>query len=427
MKLSLRDDQDDGPVHTFVNPYVELNAGLWSLFAGATIFLWLRLYVKITRRHGMWYDDYILLVSWIQFILLANNSLIVWEFGNGYVLKDSSQQWDDKMHILINISSCGTLIGQALTKTAFAVTLLRMSNRWQKWILWFCIASMNAYMIVKVFFQWAKVCGKPTYDNWYRFDFCLDSKFRNDFKEGGNIYNIIMDFVFACFPWLITRGLEMKMAEKIGLCFTMSLGMIVAIVSAIRVSWKDQGNGRDAYYIWRNGMSQIWYSSEVAGTIMVQCIPILRPILKRFHTSYTSRRLDSQTGERKGSGWTWTRSSKHFSTGPITPGHPPIMNQNPDGMELRNIPEEQEPAEFDFWGKNDPPSPDDLEDGRPEIKYKFNREEMKFTRDDSWPLGGESESAKSARSIELAHSNMGLAVEHEASQQGLSPPPPRRT
>lgn len=41
-----------------------------------------------------------------------------------------------------------------------------------------------------------------------------------------SVYNIIMDFVFACFPWLIVRGLEMKRAEKVGLCFTMSLGMM---------------------------------------------------------------------------------------------------------------------------------------------------------------------------------------------------------
>jgi hypothetical protein len=40
------------------------------------------------------------------------------------------------------------------------------------------------------------------------------------------VYNIIMDFVFACFPWLIVRTLEMKKAEKIGLCLTMSLGMM---------------------------------------------------------------------------------------------------------------------------------------------------------------------------------------------------------
>lgn len=90
------------------------------------------------------------------------------------------------MHILINITSCGTLIGQALTKTAFAVTLLKLTKDWQRWVLWFCIASMNSYMIIKVFFQWAKVCGKPSYDNWYRFDMCLQPKFRDDFKEGGN-------------------------------------------------------------------------------------------------------------------------------------------------------------------------------------------------------------------------------------------------
>ncbi|KAF4993095.1 hypothetical protein FGRMN_6710 [Fusarium graminum] len=414
MRLQLRDSSDDGPVHPFVNPYIEMNIGLWSLFAGATVFLVARLYVKIIKRHGMWYDDYILIVSWL--ILLANNSLIVYEFGNGYVLEDSSKEWDDRMHILINISSCGTLIGQALTKTAFAVTLLRMSNNWQKWVLWFCIATMNAYMIVKVVIQWAKVCGSDSYDNWYRLDFCLEKKFRNDFKEGGNIYNIIMDFVFACFPWLITRTLEMRRAEKVGLCLTMSLGMIVAIVSAIRVGWKDQGNGRDMYYIWRNGMSQVWYSSEVAGTIMVQCIPILRPILKNIHTSFTSRKLESSNGERKGSGWTWTRSSKHFSTGPLTPGHPVVLH-NPDAVELRNIPEEQEPVEFDFWDKHGPRSPDDVE-----VARSFDH---KFTRDDSWPLGGGSESGRSARSLELAQSSVGLAVEQEHAQ-GLSPPPPRR-
>lgn len=122
----------------------------------------------------------------MQIVLLANNSLIVHEFRTGYVLRDSSQRWDDRMHILINISSCGTLIGQAWTKTAFGVTLLRISNRWQKGILWFCIVTMNIWMILKVFFQWAKVCDEDGYDSWYRLDFCISWRFRDDFKEGGN-------------------------------------------------------------------------------------------------------------------------------------------------------------------------------------------------------------------------------------------------
>jgi hypothetical protein len=66
MRLQLRDDKEDGPVHPFVNPYTELNIGLWLLFFGATVFLVARLWVKVTRRHGMWYDDYILIVSWVS-------------------------------------------------------------------------------------------------------------------------------------------------------------------------------------------------------------------------------------------------------------------------------------------------------------------------------------------------------------------------
>jgi hypothetical protein len=35
----------------------------------------------------------------------------------------------------------------------------------------------------------------------------------------------------------------------------------------------------------------VWYSAEVAGTIMVQCIPVMRPILGEVKTSLTSKRL----------------------------------------------------------------------------------------------------------------------------------------
>jgi hypothetical protein len=69
--------------------------------------------------------------------------------------------------------------------------------------------------------------------------------------------------------------------------------MIVAIVSAIRTSWKDEGNIKDEWYFWRNAHSNIWYSSEIVGTIIVQCIPVLRPLLRDMHTSLTSKKLPS--------------------------------------------------------------------------------------------------------------------------------------
>jgi hypothetical protein len=242
----------------------------------------------------------------LQVILAVNNAIITTEFATGYV----ADKWDDRMHILINITSCGTLINQSLTKTAFAVTLLKLTKNWAQWILWFIIGSMNAYMVAKVVLQWAKICEKPSYDVWYRLDFCLNSKFRDDFKEGGNVYNIIMDFVLAVFPWAITWNLDMRRVEKIGLCVAMSLvrllssalefqsltfeqGMLVAIVSAVRTGWKDEGNEKDEWYFWRNAHSNIWYSSEIVGTIIVQCIPVLRPLLRDIKTSLTSKKLAS--------------------------------------------------------------------------------------------------------------------------------------
>jgi hypothetical protein len=36
-------------------------------------------------------------------------------------------------------------------------------------------------------------------------------------------YNILMDFVFAIYPWLIMWKLDMKKSEKLGLCIVMSL------------------------------------------------------------------------------------------------------------------------------------------------------------------------------------------------------------
>ncbi|KAK9777059.1 hypothetical protein SCAR479_06127 [Seiridium cardinale] len=274
--------RDGNTVSEFVDPTLQLNLGLWFLFVGATLLLTTRVWIKITRA-GLWYDDYILIASWG--VLLANDALISYEYATGYV--SPTGDWDQHMHILINVSSCGTLVGQAWSKTALGVTLLRMSGRLQTSIIW-----------------WAKVCdGTKDYQASYRLNFCIYADFRDDFKEGGQIVNIIMDFLFALFPWWITWRLNLKKMEKVALCATMSLGMVVAVIAAIRTAWKDDGNKHNPWYYWHNAMSNIWYSSEVAGTIMVQCIPVLRPLLKEMGNSLTSRKLASTEDQKTAATW----------------------------------------------------------------------------------------------------------------------------
>ncbi|KAF3761972.1 hypothetical protein M406DRAFT_16335, partial [Cryphonectria parasitica EP155] len=257
----------------FVNPSVEVNGGIWSLCLTASAFLGLRIWYKVTHKHGMWWDDYVLVASWL--VLLTTCILISIEFGTGYVTKT----WDNRMLILVSVSSVLTTVGQAWSKSAFAVTLLRpgITEGWQRWALWFIIASLNIYLTITFFLQWTNYCGETPY--WWKIPrVCAPYETIANIKVGRNMWNIIMDFVLALFPWLVTWKLRIKQIEKIGICVTMSLGVVVAIATSWRTAWMMSPglNDYNEWYFWRQGMSMVWYQSEVAGTIIVQTLPVIR-------------------------------------------------------------------------------------------------------------------------------------------------------
>lgn len=104
-------------------------------------------------------------------------------------------------------------------------------------------------------------------------------------------------------------------------------------------------HSHDHWYIWRDAMSEIWYSAEVAGTIIVQCIPVLRPFIKDLHTTITSNRLDASEPTRTIGGSTWRGSTlvDHKKSVPSRSGS--ILSKNeekksPGVFELMDIPEE---------------------------------------------------------------------------------------
>jgi hypothetical protein len=47
------------------NHATELLASIWPLVFVATVFLCLRIYCRLLKRRSLWWDDYILLASWV--------------------------------------------------------------------------------------------------------------------------------------------------------------------------------------------------------------------------------------------------------------------------------------------------------------------------------------------------------------------------
>lgn len=281
-----------GPEMKFVDPSSQVNWGIWTLFVGATAFLTLRIWSKMHRRHGLWWDDHILISSWV--VLLATNIFITIELATGYV----SETWDDRMLILVSISSCLITVGQTLSKTAFAVTLLRITESWQRYALWVIIVSLNLYLVILLFLNWVNYCGQDVY--WWKMPVvCAPYDTIFQIKIGQNVFNIIIDFVLSLFPWLVTWKLRIERYEKVGLCVAMSLGTIIAIFTSVRTWYMldPNLNTYDSWYVWRQGHTEIWYQAEVAGTIIVQTLPVIRLIIQDLQISLMSTKLNETAGQ----------------------------------------------------------------------------------------------------------------------------------
>lgn len=43
-----------------------MNISLWTLVGLALLFMGLRIYAKLTKHRGLWWDDWVLIISWVR-------------------------------------------------------------------------------------------------------------------------------------------------------------------------------------------------------------------------------------------------------------------------------------------------------------------------------------------------------------------------
>lgn len=64
-------------------------------------------------------------------------------------------------HTLTTTADVLNKISLGLTKTSFAITLLRVAQGWQRWFIWALVASMNALLLANCVTTWKPACGRP--------------------------------------------------------------------------------------------------------------------------------------------------------------------------------------------------------------------------------------------------------------------------
>ncbi|KAB5559648.1 hypothetical protein GE09DRAFT_62430 [Coniochaeta sp. 2T2.1] len=253
----------------------------WVLVGLATIFLSLRVYCKVSRRRSLWWDDWIMIASWV--LLVANvgviTAMVVYDqYGRHTWELDTPNS--DSLFLLTCVRITLAVTALAWTKTAFAVTLLRVSEGWMKKLEWFIIISMNILRGLTALFLWIQCTPlrkswTPSIQEgtcWWPNQF--DGMW---FSVAAGAYSAAMDFLLALLPWKLLYGMRMRKTEKFGIAVAMSMGFVVGIIAIIKTVKIPKLAASDLY---ESVDVVLWDITEISITIVAACVPVLRVLVR---------------------------------------------------------------------------------------------------------------------------------------------------
>ncbi|KAF2970160.1 hypothetical protein GQX73_g3368 [Xylaria multiplex] len=260
---------------------VVLNAVNWTLTALSAAFLSLRVYCKLSRGRGLWWDDYILIASFVSLLVAVAfiTSSVMLGFANPDAIIPAWAARELQIHggvqnVLFSLAS-------DLSKTSFGFTLLRVTEGRMRQLVVLLIVSLNVIYFLTIIFTFLKC--QPAIYSWLPRDTCWSLWTYIKFAIFGGAYSAFVDFTFALVPWFLVKNLNMKKAEKLGVAIAMSFGAIAGITAVIRTTFLP--SLASPTFSTKATTLVIWFAAEPATTIIAASIPVLRALIKELHTS----------------------------------------------------------------------------------------------------------------------------------------------
>ncbi|KAL8383634.1 hypothetical protein RB595_010705 [Gaeumannomyces hyphopodioides] len=254
----------------------------WVLVGVSFVFLALRLYCKWIKSKTFWWDDWLLAITWI--FLLISGIVLNFNVKIGFGRHMCDLVFKNPTNISpigrnSNIAGTFTILGTVWSKTSFALTLLRIAEaKWLKIIIWTIIATINVTMTLTAILAFLQ-CN-PTEKVWGG-DQVPGTCWREAYANFGiftGVYSGVMDIILAMLPWAVIWGLQMKLAEKIGVAVAMSAGIFAGTTAFVKSAQIPALAKGDFTY---DGFGLVvWSTCEVAMTIIAACIPVLRVLVR---------------------------------------------------------------------------------------------------------------------------------------------------
>ncbi|KAJ4391652.1 hypothetical protein N0V93_005271 [Gnomoniopsis smithogilvyi] len=258
--------------------YGELAKAIHSSFASiTTVFLLTRIWSRKSQHKGLWWDDWLLVAAWIC-LLIGNGSNAAAPSYGFNIITGTPHGWR-----LVFTSITCFYIGGAFAKTAFGVTLLRLSSGRTKILLGAIIVITWAFAITLGIVTWIPICDTKSEEVGLKGQ-CVQIGTLLWIHIGSTICTIFADVVLSYLPWRILRSIHIPSGEKWGVGSSMSLVGLSALICIVRLGFAGycEGYGNmpagEEKKDWSYGAIVIWalLQAEVAVYIIAQVIPLLR-------------------------------------------------------------------------------------------------------------------------------------------------------
>ena len=136
----------------------------WLLVFISGVFLCLRIYCKFKRKRHLWWDDYVLIWAWLCLLVDCCCLTYTVSLGFGKHFLAINPAVLPSMGLMGMVGGVFAIFAVMYSKTSFAITLLRISERKTRSLLWFIIISVHIALGGSALIPWIQC--KPVEKNW---------------------------------------------------------------------------------------------------------------------------------------------------------------------------------------------------------------------------------------------------------------------
>ncbi|KAK4458968.1 hypothetical protein QBC42DRAFT_254821 [Cladorrhinum samala] len=256
----------------------QINFTIWLLTALSAAFLALRIYCKFLRHRGLWWDDHVLIGSWLSLVASCAFVSASITLGFGRSLSLFNYRNLEPYLLYTNLAGTFSILAALWSKTSFGLTILRISSGWTKFAVWFIIISVNIALGGAIVLTWGQCM--PIEKTWRPSipGRCWPKYYQVRYNIITAVYSGATDIILALVPWKLIWPLTINRKEKCGVLVAMSMGVFAGITSIIKITQLPSIS--NSSFTESTTQLMILAAAEGAITIIAASIPILRALLR---------------------------------------------------------------------------------------------------------------------------------------------------